>query len=159
MKASKLAEWLLNREDGEVYLMKDNKDAKLKNLEIGRKLLVNGIVTAEDGDIYLIFRGELTKEEDKEYPIKRAELEKTEGLKSVKTTVKDFPSEKARAEAILKEAQERGFNILPAYNPDKKRLGYVVYKDFDGVELAYNPEWPEEDGEMDGYPPCIYPQK
>jgi len=33
------------------------------------------------------------------------------------------------------------------------------YIEVDGVELAYNPEWAEEEGDIEGYSPCKVPVK
>lgn len=58
---------------------------------------------------------------------------------------------KEKLEAVIKEAAEKGYTFLPAdpgvvfVSDDLKnveaKFGLVIYKEIDGVELAYNPIW------------------
>jgi len=42
-------------------------------------------------------------------------------------------------DAIIKEAKDKGYNIFPADYKDMK--GLVIFKEIDGIELAYNLCW------------------
>ena len=152
MRAHRLAKWLLDREDAEVYVMKEDRDPTLKDLKVDRPWFVNGIAKGvadgEDNRVFLFFRGERTKEEQKQHLEKTQQLYKSDPDRLLSSD-QSFNTEKEKAEAIIKEAKEKGYTILPADDPKRKQYGVVVYKEIDGVELAYNPSWPEEEGEID----------
>ena len=154
MKSHELAELLLKKPDVEVYLMKEDCYT-LKDLEINRRLFVNGIVEGE-GKVWLTFRGMRTEEEEKIYVEKRMQLEKTHGLKS-SGRKSEYASDKDFAKAVLKEAVEKGYTVLCADEPDRDRKGLLVYQEFDGVELAYNPSWPREDGVLAEAADALHP--
>lgn len=41
--------------------------------------------------------------------------------------------------AMLDEAVKKGYTIVP--HNEGSRYGYVIYRDIDGEEIAYNPTW------------------
>jgi hypothetical protein len=146
MRAHKLAKWLLEREDSEVYLEKDSSDIRLKDLNVGRKIFVSGIVGGAEGTpIILHFRGELTKEEEIDNRNKRIEIERSHPDRLL-SLAKEYSNDKSRVLEIVKEAKEKGYTILPAHDPKAKKYGFVIYKEIEGVEVAHNPQWPEAEG-------------
>jgi len=149
MRAHRLAEWLLDRPDGEVYLAKVPDDKLLRDLNITRPLRVDGILGDKgDGKVVLMFEGERTEEEDKAYHEKYAHMIKNHPDRLL-TADMEFASAKEKALAALKEAKSKGYVIIPADNQDRDEAGYVVYKEVDGVELAYNPRWSLSEGLID----------
>ena len=92
--------------------------------------------------VTLFFRDKLRKEEAAALAIKQREL-----FNSHPDRLDGFcENNKAAVLEYLKNAQTKGYNILPAYNPRDKMHGFIVYKEIDGTELAYNPLYPESEG-------------
>ena len=89
-------------------------------------------------------------EESKKYREKHRELSKNHPNRLL-SAEKTFATAKEKAEVVYKEAKEKGYTIIPAYNPKQKQLGYIAYTEIEDIEIAYNPVWPEEDGEIDGF--------
>ena len=84
--------------------------------------------------------------DQKEYTKKRIEISKThpDRLESVCCFIsngKDLVQE--QLDATIKEAKDKGYNIFPADFSDKGKCmkGLIIYKEIDGIELAYNLCW------------------
>jgi len=53
---------------------------------------------------------------------------------------------------FIKESFSKGYTIIRADDPlhqPRSRYGVVVYKEIEGVELAYNPTWGVDLGRLD----------
>lgn len=90
------------------------------------------------------------REYQRQYNAKQREMYDNHPDRLSMPTGPEFTS-KEKLEAVIKEATEKGYTFLPAdpgvvfVSKDLKnvelRLGLVIYKEIDGVELAYNPIW------------------
>ena len=163
MKTHELAEYLWNRPDEDVYLLQDPDCSLLKEYGITRELKIDGVGHGRgdaSGKTYLQFRAAMTEAEKRANSDKQSRIRNSHPDRLLSASrSKSYPTDKIQAQAVVREAMKKGYNILPADDPLKDRRGLVVYKDIEGIEVAYNPTWPREDGffpELASAVPYVY---
>lgn len=79
-----------------------------------------------------------------QYYKKRIEMEKSHPDRLLSINRK-YKSAENKIKWMLKEAKKKDYTVLPADFLHKEKgamTGLVLFKEIDGIEIAYNPFWP-----------------
>ena len=148
MRSHKLAKWLLGRDDAEVFISTAEPHGKEP---LSKEFTVSGMLgyssTKEDG-LILTAKKIMNFEEQVKYQNKLEDICRNHPDRILLPRNVFEGTDKEYVENFIQVAKSKGYTILPANDLVRKRLGVVIFKEIEGVELAYNPTWPEEEGEI-----------
>ena len=158
MKIRDLIEFLSQADgDLELYAIEGSFMASVVGAELvdkSKRMEVLGIseITDAEDDRYLLMHVKTipTPEQSEEYRAKWENIHENHPDRIIHCGHRDlYLTEKEYAVEMLKEAQEKQYNILRADERSKGLYGYVCYKVIDGIEIGYNPRWPIEQGDIE----------